>query len=377
MNNDDNPIIEYIWQARGWPDLTWDTLAATPLLERIAVKVGELRGLRSGLSDADQTMILADELGQEAAASYAIEGETIDPASISASVAASLNVRHRAVVAGGNEPIAELMLDAQTNASPLDAERLHAWHRLMFEGSGRLKKIGAWRETEMSVVSGVIGKQKTEFEAPPPEYVDAEMSALLDWIKNARDIPAAIKAALAHLRFETIHPYEDGNGRIGRAISEQILASSVSFSGTPFSLSRTILAQRSAYYDALKFGQQASAYDADESGTIDTTEFVLWFLEAIDAALDQARKNARLLTTRNRYFERWRGKLSERQEMVLRRIFEEGQERLDQGISTKPYTRIAGVSNVTAARDLADLAEKGAIRKGEAGGRSTRYWIEI
>ena len=107
------------------------------------------------------------------------------------------------------------------------------------------------------------------------------------------------------------------------------------------------------------------------------TEFVLWFLEAIDAALDQARRNARLLTTRNRYFELWRGQLSERQDVVLRRIFEEGQERLDQGISTKPYARIAGVSNVTAARDLADLAEKGAIRKGEAGGRSTRYWVEI
>jgi len=331
MNSDDNPIIEYIWQAPAWPNLSWNAATVAPLLEQIAVKAGELRGLRSGLSDAE----------------------------------------------GGNEPIAELMLDAQTNAAPLDADRLHAWHRLMFEGSSRLKQVGAWRTTEMSVVSGVIGNERTEFKAPQPDYVDAEMAGLLEWIRHAEDIPTAVKAALAHLRFETIHPYEDGNGRIGRAMAEQILASSVPFSGTPFSLSRTILARRSAYYDALKFSQQASASDDENDHAIDMTEFVLWFLEAIDAALDQARRNARLLTTRNRYFELWRGQLSERQDVVLRRIFEEGQERLDQGISTKPYARIAGVSNVTAARDLADLAEKGAIRKGEAGGRSTRYWVEI
>jgi len=265
MNSDENPIIEYIWQAPAWPDLIWNAALVAPLLEQIAAKAGELRGLRSGLSDADQTMILADELGREAAASYAIEGEIVDPTSISASVAASLNARHRSIVAGGNEPIAELMLDAQTT-----------------------------------------------------------------------------------------------------------------FSGTPFSLSRTILARRSAYYDALKFSQRLSAIDLEsDPHAIDATDFVLWFLEAIDAALDQARGNARLLTTRNRYFEQWRGQLSERQEMVLRRLFEEGQERLDQGISTKPYARIGDVSNVTAARDLADLAKKGAIRKGEAGGRSTRYQIEI
>ena len=378
MNSDENPIIEYIWQAPAWPDLNWNATLVAPLLEQIAAKAGELRGLRSGLSDADQTMILADELGREAAASYAIEGEIVDPTSISASVAASLNARHRSIVAGGNEPIAELMLDAQTNTDPLDADRLHAWHRLMFEGSNRLKRVGTWRTTEMSVVSGVIGNEKTEFEAPQPEYVGAEMAALLDWIRHVGDVPAAVKAALAHLRFETIHPYEDGNGRIGRALAEQILASSVSFSGTPFSLSRTILARRSAYYDALKFSQRLSTIDLEnDPHAIDATDFVLWFLEAIHAALDQARGNARLLTTRNRYFEQWRGQLSERQEMVLRRVFEEGQERLDQGISTKPYARIAGVSNVTAARDLADLAEKGAIRKGEAGGRSTRYRIEI
>ena len=373
MNRDANPIIAYIWQSPAWPNLACDGGEIASLLERIGAKAGELRGLRIGLSDADRALILADELGCEAAASYAIEGEILDPISISASVAASLNAQNRIKVAGGHEPIAELMLDAQTNAAPIDAARLHGWHRLMFEGTRRITRIGAWRNTEMQVISGAIGKQRVEFEAPPPERLPGEMEAFFRWLAATEDMPAAVKAALAHLRFETIHPYEDGNGRIGRAIAEQILAASDAFGGAPFSLSRAILARRNAYYDALKCHQAAPA--DDDTGPIDVTGFVRWFLETMDFALDQAAANARLLTARNRFFERWRGQLSARQEAVLRRLFSEGRERLDQGISTKPYARIAKISPVTAARDLADLAAKGVIRKGEAGGRSTRYSI--
>ena len=373
MNRDANPIIAYIWQSPAWPNLACDGGEIASLLERIGAKAGELRGLRIGLSDADRALILADELGCEAAASYAIEGEILDPISISASVAASLNAQNRIKVAGGHEPIAELMLDAQTNAAPIDAARLHGWHRLMFEGTRRITRIGAWRNTEMQVISGAIGKQRVEFEAPPPERLPGEMEAFFRWLAATEDMPAAVKAALAHLRFETIHHYEDGNGRIGRAIAEQILAASDAFGGAPFSLSRAILACRNAYYDALKCHQAAPA--DDDTGPIDVTGFVRWFLETMDFTLDQAAANARLLTARNRFFERWRGQLSARQEAVLRRLFSEGRERLDQGISTKPYARIAKISPVTAARDLADLAAKGVIRKGEAGGRSTRYSI--
>ena len=158
MNRDANPIIAYIWQSPAWPNLACDGGEIASLLERIGAKAGELRGLRIGLSDADRALILADELGCEAAASYAIEGEILDPISISASVAASLNAQNRIKVAGGHEPIAELMLDAQTNAAPIDAARLHGWHRLMFEGTRRITRIGAWRNTEMQVISGAIGK---------------------------------------------------------------------------------------------------------------------------------------------------------------------------------------------------------------------------
>ena len=371
MNTDDNHIMP-IWDTAAWPKFTCDLDALQAPLSALMLEVGKIAALQDSLSLDDRHAALANEIGREAVASYAIEGETLELQSITISVMASLDQRYRHHVDNRSPNIATLMLDARQRQSALTKERLFSWHRMMFQDSN-LKEVGQWRTQDMRIVSGPMGNYTTEYVAPPPSRVRSEMERFIEWLNKDTGEAAPIKAAIAHVWYESIHPFEDGNGRTGRLIIEYLLAQ-VSERPLPLSPSRAILKHRKTYYAELKRSQHATGEDDQQ---IDITDFVRWLLTVLKEAAEEALLDLQFLSQRNLFMQQWSGHLSDRQTLVIQRLFEEGRKRVNQGISSKPYARIAKVSAATASRDLADLLKKGAILQNEAKGRSTSYRLNL
>lgn len=355
-----------IWQSPRWPRFTHDAGRTEALLAAFTLRLGRVAGLQDAFAPEERRQAWLRGLTREAVASFGIEDVVLSPEEVEASVVASL--AHR-----GAEPqrrtdaVAELMLQARDGQGILTSDRLHHWHGLLFHGL-ELEDKAHWRSFEMVIVkSAVAGREEVLYTAPPPERVAAEMQAFLTWLQDETALPVAVRAAIAHLWFESIHPYSDGNGRIGRAIVEFVFARDTAL---PFSLSRQIEADKRGYYAALQSGRR------EGRDGIDATEFVLWFLEKLNGGVAEAEAEARFLVTRNRFFLRF-PQLSPRAEKVLRRLFAEGPARMAQGLSAGPYGRIAGVSAATATRDLAELAAMGAVQRGPEGGRSTKYHLNL
>ena len=352
-----------IWETPAWPRFTHDPARTEGPLAAFSARLGAMSGLHEALSADERREAFLRAVTHEAVSSFAIEGATLPAAQIEASVVASL--AHR-----GREPqrrsdaIATLMLEARAGQGVLDAPTLFHWHRLLFHGT-EVEDKGRWRSFAMVIArTPPAGRDEGLYRAPPAAQVPAMMEDFLTALpRDTRPLP--IRAALAHLWFESIHPFSDGNGRLGRAIVEHVFARD---SALPFSLSRSIEADKRGYYAALQAGRTVAG------DRIDATPFVLWFLERLIAGVEDAMAEARFLVARNGYFLRFPD-LPPRGQAVLRRLFAEGPDRVAQGISAAPYARIARVSPATATRDLAELERLGAIRKGPEGGRSTRYHI--
>ena len=359
------PLMTEIWQTSGWPRFTYNTALAAPLLLAIAGQQGEMHGLQSGLSSPEREEMVLRELTREAVHSFGIEGVRLDAGEVEASVVASLKARNFEGATRRSEAVAELMLDAR-NGGELDEARLFAWHRLLFY-SMEVEDLGAWRSFDLVIAkSARADRDEVLYKPVPHGRVAAEMANFLRWLAQVEE-PLPVRAALAHLWFESIHPFSDGNGRIGRAIVEQVFAQSAAL---PFSLSRQIEAEKKAYYAALQAGRVAV------DGAIDATAFVLWFLQALLSAGKVAADEARFLVRRNRYFMDHSG-MSARQESVLRHLFAMGADRVAQGVSAKAYGKISGVSAATATRDLVALEGQGALKRSVEGGRSTRYFLSL
>ena len=373
--------MTFIWQTEAWPNLTFDAAALQQDFERVTGKAGELAGLREGFSETDRNDTFVQEVSAETVHSFGIEGETLDPASVTESVIASLAARDRTAAQGPYRNVADVMLDARDISRPLTVERLNGWHAQLFGHLRFMRDIGQLRTEEMQVVTMRRGEvQDVHLDAPPPDLLAEEMASLIAWIAETApgetsdyQIATPARAALGHLRFETIHPYSDGNGRIGRAVADFIAAQQPVFERAPFSLSRAIQENKNAYYEALQTAQTAEAIN----GQIDVTAFVEWFSQAMSRGIDLAAEEARFILRRNRFFFRHASRLNERQEKALRRLFQEGARRLEQGLSSKPYQRMTGASSATATRDLSDLAAKGILRRTIRGGRSTSFEIVI
>jgi Fic family protein len=354
-----------IWQTLGWPNFRHDAAATEGPLATFSARLGTIHGLQAALTADERRETFLRAITIEAVASFAIEGAALRAEEIETSVVASL--AHR-----GAEPqrrtdaIAALMLDAREGQGGLDERRMFQWHRLLFHGV-ELEDKGCWRSFPIVIVrSAAAGREDVLYTAPPAEAVPAMMAAFLSALTiDRRAVP--IRAALAHLWFESIHPFSDGNGRIGRALVEHVFAREAAL---PFSLSRQIEADKQGYYAALQAGR-TSAGDH-----IDATAFVLWFLARLTAGIDEAEAEARFLVARNSFFLRF-PTLPPRAEKVLRRLFAEGPRRVSEGISAAPYSRIAGVSLATATRDLAELEAAGVTLRGSEGGRSTRYLLRL
>jgi len=366
--------MPYNWQQPDWPEFRYDLSGIEETLFKFAEKTGRASGLLNGLTADAQLEATIEMMVVEAIKTSAIEGELLSRKDVMSSIRKSLGLE--ADHPSGDkraQGTAALMLAVRNSfADPLSEETLFEWHRLIMTGH-RHVAAGQWRThaEPMQVVSGAVGHEQVHFEAPPSSHIPAEMARFIQWFNDtapegAKEIrKAAVRSALAHLYFESVHPFEDGNGRIGRALSEKVLSQGL---GRPalLSLSRAIEAKRRDYYDALKEGQQSN----------DVTPWVIWFVNIALEAQTQAEELIDFTLKKTRLFDRARNQLNDRQMQILRRMLEEGPDGFEGGMSAKKYMTITGASKATATRDLQDLAEKG-IFAPAGSGRSTRYQISL
>lgn len=369
-----NWLMPYNWQQPEWPQFRFDLSALEEIFLTFAEKTGQVTGLVTGLSPDAQIEVAIELMATEALKTSAIEGELLNRRDVLSSIRKNLGIEKEAQ-AGDKRAvgIATLMTDVrQSFAAPLSQEKLFEWHRMIMAGHRRIQP-GEWRThaEPMQVISGPVGHEIVHFEAPPSSIVPREMARFIDWFNDtspdgSRPIKKAIvRSAVAHLYFESIHPFEDGNGRVGRALSEKALSQGLRRPAL-LSLSRAIEAKRNDYYEALQQAQQ----------TNEITPWITWFTAIAIEAQVQANEHIDFTLRKTRLFDRFKDQLNERQLQILRRMLEEGPSGFEGGMSAKKYMSMADTSKATATRDLQDLAEKG-IFVPTGGGRSTHYRIDL
>jgi Fic family protein len=360
----------YIWQQPDWPQWRYALAALAAPLTEVAMAQGKLFGALSQLGLEVRERMEVDALTSDVLKTSAIEGEHFPPQSVRSSVARRLGVELGALVPGDRnaEGVVDMVLDATARChDPLSEERLFAWHAALFPtGYSGLQAIqtGAWRRDEqgpMQVVSGRIGRQKVHFEAPGAAQLPAEMARFVHWANTDASHPALIKAGLAHLWFVTLHPFEDGNGRIARAVGDLFLARADASPQRYYSLAAQIQREREAYYQVLEQTQQSS---------MDVTAWLQWFLRTVHLAVEHALAGVGVSQQRNAYWSRFADvMLNARQQKVLNRLFEGFEGRL----GTAKYAALAKTSTDTALRDISALVDAGMLVKAPGGGRSSAY----
>lgn len=368
--------MQYIHQHKDWPNFTWDNASLLPLLAGVRLRQGRLLGQMEALGFRFRAETGLENLTAEVIKSSAIEGTVFDPAAVRSSVA-----RHLGLPAVGDVPTGrdvegavEMLIDATRNhARPLTADRLLGWQAALFPtGRSGLRRVlvGQWRTPEMDpmqVVSGPLSRDRIRranihFEAPAAGRIPHEVDRFLQWFESADGTDAVLRAALAHLWFVTLHPFEDGNGRVSRAIADLALARAEGSELRFYSMSTQIEAQKRQYYDILERTQK---------GNLDVTDWLGWFLTCLDGAIAGAQSALTRIIRKSAAWERINGALpvSARQKLALNALLDDEQPEL----STSRYAKLAGCSLDTALRDLRQLVEAGVLEPGPAGGRSTTY----
>ena len=365
--------MEYLWQQSHWPNFTWQSDELLVPLAAVRKKQGDLLRLVQTLGFEDQLATFALHLSDDVKNTAEIEGEHPDVESIRSSVARHLGLS----TAGLKTPShaidnqVEILLDATHHAEePLTENRLFAWHRALFsDGHSGLYaiRVGAWRDDAMQVVSGGFGHETVHYETPPPDRLASEMQQFLDWWNNSsHSLDGLLRAGVAHLYFVTIHPFDDGNGRITRALTDMALAQDDHFNQRYYSLSKAIMANRSDYYDVLETTQR---------GNGDCTSWLLWFIHAVDSALAESKQCLQETLFKADYWRTYREiSLSDRQRKVINRLFDAGKGGFTGGLNTRKYQSLTGTSRATAWREIEDLVSRGMLRLiPGARGRSTAY----
>ena len=360
----------YIHQLPEWPRFHWDREAVAASLAEIRHRQGRLLGRMEGLGFALQKEAELETLALDVLKSSEIEGENLNPNQVRSSIARRLGLD-----VGGTEPtdrdvegVVEMVLDAtQRFSAPLTADRLFGWHAALFPaGRSGMRKIivGAWRDDAsgpMQVVSGPLGREKVHYEAPAAPLLPNEMAQFLAWANESDRTDAVLKAALAHLWFVTIHPFDDGNGRIARAIADWQLARSENSAQRFSSMSAQIRHGRNDYYDILEHTQK---------GTLDITPWLQWFLACLGRAFDGTETTLAAVMRTARFWERSaRLAINERQRAILNRLLDGFIGKL----TTQKWATLATCSHDTALRDIQRLIDQGLLKKDEGGGRSTSY----
>src|SRR6202789_1431947 len=360
----------YIWEQPGWPDLTWDSDHLAALLGQASREQGRLLGRMQDLGFDLRREAQLNTLTEDVVRTSEIEGEKLDSGQVRSSIARRLGMDAGGLVAVDRdvEGVVEMMLDATTNyTQPLTADRLFGWHAALFPtGRSGLHKIGGgkWRDDSggpMQVVSGSIGRQRVHYQAPPAARLPDEMDRFLSWFESSGETDALLVAGLAHLWFVTIHPFDDGNGRIARAIADMALARSEDSPQRFYSMSAQIRQERAAYYNILEQTQR---------GMLDITPWMEWFLGCLGRAIEGAQTTLGTVLAKARFWERIADfPINERQRAVLNRLLDGFEGKL----TTTKYAALAKCSQDTALRDILPLVERGIVVRNPEGGRSTSY----
>ena len=357
----------YLHERENWWKFTYDSDKVMTELGKVRAKQGLMLGRMSSLGFDFQEDALLSTLSQELVSSSEIEGETLDRQQVRSSIARRLGIETVGMVGTSCyvEGVVEILLDAtQWYAEPLTNERLYGWHNVLFPSgmSGLYKiEVARYRSGEMQVVSGAMGKEKVHYEAPKPERVPQEMERFIGWINVEVEMDEVVKAAIAHLWFVTIHPFDDGNGRIARALTDMMLARSERTSKRFYSMSAEIKLMRSEYYEVLERTQR---------GDGDITEWLLWFFRCFDAALDSTEESLSAVLAKARYWEHFaKEEVNERQRKLINLQFDGFFGKLTSG----KWAKIGKCSSDTALNDIKDLLNKGMLIKNGEGGRSTNY----
>lgn len=369
----------WIWQQPDWPDFNWQAERLAPLLRECVQTQGRLLGMAGSVGDSMSAQSELDALLQNIVTSSAIEGEQLNVGSVRSSLARRLGLEwvDRDSVSQRSEGLAQLMLDATHGFDePLTLARLLEWHTWLFPAeeamfSARPILVGTLRGDEpMQVVSGRLDRPTVHFEAPPRQRLEQQIERFLSWFEASRDqvsLDPLLRAGIAHFWFVTLHPFDDGNGRLTRTITDLALAQGEAQAIRFYAMSASILEDRAGYYRILESSQKA---------TLDITEWLTWFLQTLLRSLQQAITRIDSVLGKTRFWQAHReSDLSAEQIKVLNRLLDGGERGFEQGLNAGQYQAVAKVSKATATRHLAELLDKGCLQRLPGGGRSTRYKI--
>lgn len=365
--------MKWNWKHKNWPKLSFDRETLLKYEKAFLQNSGVLFGSLKHIREQDQDILKMNLISNEAFKTSQIEGEILDRDSLHSSIQKhfGLKVENRKV-SPAEHGISEMVMDLYKNyAKPLSHHQLFEWHEMLTNGRRDLQDVGRYRRHEdpMQIVSGPMGRPTIHFEAPPSANVPDEMDVFISWFNNSEKklgtYSPLIRSGMAHLYFESIHPFEDGNGRIGRAISEKALSQSLK-QPTLIALAHTIETAKQSYYLALH----------DGSLDLDITEWLVYFSKLILKAQDYTQSMIDFLIEKGKFYAKHSTLFNARQEKVIARIFQEGIDGFKGGLSAENYISISGASASTATRDLQRLVQQGALKRlGER--KSTRYFLNI
>lgn len=362
----------YIWQHPDWPKLTWDAARLINLLSEVSNLEGRLKGIMSGLGFEIQNRASLDVMTEDVLRSCEIEGEILNADKVRSSIAKHLGIEAEGLPEPDHytEGVVQIMLDAvRSRDKILTGERLFNWHSALFP-TGRSGIIpiraGAYRTgaEPMQVVSGAMGREKVHYEAPPSENVPAMMDEFLSWVNAENGVEPVIKAALAHLWFVAIHPFDDGNGRITRTITDMLLARADGLPHRYYSISAEILKRRKSYYEIL---------EKTTTGSTDITEWLEWFLQTMKSAILSAETTIQRVVRKSSFWHKHReAAMNERQVKVINKLWDG----LEGKLTSSKWAKMTKTSQATALRDINDLIDKGILTASEDGGRSANYLLK-
>jgi Fic family protein len=358
----------YNWQHKNWPEFKFDSASIDKELMRFMLKAGELKGILSALPKDISTETIIQIMVTEAIKTSEIEGEIINRIDVMSSIRKNLGLHISQEPKDKNAiGLSLLLVDVRnTYTQPLTESKILEWHKLLMGNNKRIH-AGQWRKGNepMQIISGSASNPKIHYEAPPSKTLSKEMKRFIEWYNTSEISSPIIKAAVAHLYFESIHPFEDGNGRIGRAIAEKALSQGFD-NPILFSISKSIEENRSNYYKELQLAQQR----------LEITKWIEWFASIIIIAQDDAEKTIQFTIKKMKFFDKYDKIFNDRQKKVINRILEEGFNGFKGGMNAKKYISITDTSKATATRDLQELAAMNVfVIKGL--GRSTSYELNI
>lgn len=358
---------KYIYEYDNWPHFTWDEQSVQVLLGKVRHLQGKLLGQMNALGFSFQEETVLSTLTLDVIKSSEIEGEKLNYDQVRSSIARKLGIEYAGMVDSGRdiEGIVEMMLDATQNYQELlNEERIFGWHAALFptgwSGMYRIK-VGTYREEQMQVVSGAMGKEKIHYNAPSPDVVKTEMNEFLKWFNDEANIDLVIKAAIAHFWFIIIHPFDDGNGRIARALSDLMLTRSDNSPQRFYSLSNQILNEKKVYYEVLQRVQFSNG---------DITDWLTWFLSCLHRSLIATEDTFKRVLHKAEFWDKHKDtEINARQRKMLNKLLDGFEGKL----KTSKWAKITRCSADTALRDIKDLMEKGILKQEKSGGRSTNY----